>query len=282
MTKRIVLCADDYGQAPSISQAILALLQQGRLSATSCLVTTSYWPSYARTLSPYQQKIDIGLHLNFSEGEPISKEYRAKYGDTFLPLSKLMKRVFLRPWDMQAFMAEAEAQVEHFFCEMGFLPHYLDGHQHIHQFPGIRQVIINLYKKYFPTKQAYVRLVNPSLHVLRDCITNVKKSVVMLSGAFFRQCLDRASIPHNISFSGIYHFNTGKDYRREFLYFLKEIKDGGLIMCHPGMETVLNCHDKIASSRYLEYQYLSSPLFLEDCLTVGIVLERFRASTPNL
>jgi predicted glycoside hydrolase/deacetylase ChbG (UPF0249 family) len=62
--KRIVLCADDYGQAPAISQGIIELLNQSRLSATSCMVNMPDWPVSAKELLPFINYVDLGLHFN--------------------------------------------------------------------------------------------------------------------------------------------------------------------------------------------------------------------------
>ena len=92
MTKRIVLCADDYGQAPAISDGIIELLKDQRLSAVSCMTNTPDWPIYAKNLLPFRLERDIGLHFNLTEGKPLSEQFRAKYGDQLFTLSTLMRK----------------------------------------------------------------------------------------------------------------------------------------------------------------------------------------------
>lgn len=96
MKKRIVLCADDYGQAPAISQGILNLLDKKRLSATSCIVNSPYWEAHSQWLTQFIQQADIGLHLNLTEGKPLSAEYNQHYGTDFQPLSRLLCRAMPR------------------------------------------------------------------------------------------------------------------------------------------------------------------------------------------
>src|SRR5262245_53147751 len=97
--RRIVLCADDYGQAPAISQGILELIQDQRISATSCLVNGPDWHEQAQALLTFKATVDIGIHLNLTEGQALSAEYIASYGKSFRPLSRLLARCFLRKID---------------------------------------------------------------------------------------------------------------------------------------------------------------------------------------
>src|SRR5205085_3946565 len=112
MKKRIVLCADDYGQAPAISEGIINLLQNNRLSATSCMVNTIYWEDHAKWLAPFRQQKDIGLHFNLTEGKPLSREYKKIQGDTFQPLYKVMMLAFMRSLSQPAIEAELHAQLD--------------------------------------------------------------------------------------------------------------------------------------------------------------------------
>ncbi len=68
LMKSIILCADDYGQNASISQAIVELLKLKCLSAVSCMTTSPHWFSQASWLLPYKDYVDIGLHFNLTHG----------------------------------------------------------------------------------------------------------------------------------------------------------------------------------------------------------------------
>jgi predicted glycoside hydrolase/deacetylase ChbG (UPF0249 family) len=269
--KRIVLCADDYGQTPAISQAILTLIEQKRLCNTSCLVNTSHWPVAAKKLIHFHQQVNVGLHLNFTEGLSLSNIYQKKYGLTFFSLPHLITRAFLSTLDQQVLLAEAEAQIEHFVHHFGKLPNYLDGHHHIHQFPIIRNVVLTLYKKYFKEENIALRLASPDCQFL-DIIFNLKKIIIRLSSFSFKDSLKKLHIPHNSSFSGIYNFKPS-DYRKHFLYFLSQVREDGLIMCHPALSPQTN--DSYEKARYLEYQYFISDQFLADLKEQKIVLRVF-------
>src|SRR5690348_6359037 len=90
MTKRIVLGADDYGQAEAVSRGIIDLILAGRITATSSLTNGPDWPMHARWLLPCRGKAAFGLHLNLTQGAPLSPQFKAAYGDTFPSLGRLL------------------------------------------------------------------------------------------------------------------------------------------------------------------------------------------------
>lgn len=276
MTKRIVLCADDYGQAPEISQGILALIKYGRLSAVSCMVNTPYWLEHAKWLLPVQPNVDIGLHFNLTHGKALSSAFIAKYGENLPPLPVLLRQALLRQLDKAALEAEFSAQIDRFKEGVGFQPAFIDGHQHVHQFPVIREAFASVYQQRFKKQQKpYVCHVNPRFD-LADFFNNFKKLIIFISGApGFGRLLEAQEIPTISSHTGMYSFAEAANYRALFIGFLKACDDGGLIMCHPGLKAAGNTSDPIADARYLEYQYLFGDKFLYDCHQQKVVLGRY-------
>lgn len=272
MKKRIVLCADDYGQAPAISQGIIALIKYGRLSATSCLVTSPYWLESAKWLKPFGFSVDVGLHLNLTEGKALSRSFIDHYGEDLFALPSLLCRALTRQLRQDVIIAEFEAQLDRFIEGFGEAPCFIDGHQHIHQFPVIRDALIVVYKKRLDVEMPYVRWVNEKVS-FSDFLFNFKKLIIISTGKHqFRQLLDNNQIPYNSSFAGIYPFGSAANHYREwFLKFLQASEDGGMIMCHPALSGDEQS-DPIARARYLEYQYLFGNQFLQDCYVNSVAL----------
>lgn len=273
MMKRIVLCADDYGQAPAISEGVVNLIQAGRITATSCMVNTPYWAEHANWLLPFLSQVDIGLHFNLTEGEAVSREYTEAYGGKFSGLRSLMWSAYMRRLDPKAIEAELNAQLDRFLDALGFLPRFVDGHQHIHQFPIIRDVLVRVYEQRLRAENAYIRLVNEALKP-SDLIFGIKKVIIRALGSGrLRTLLLKHNIPHNQSFAGIYSFANTTDFSRLFPDFAGKIGDYGLIMCHPALSPVAG--DPISHARMAEYQYLHGGQFLLDCHEQQVVLDRF-------
>lgn len=278
--KSITLCADDYGQNTAISQAIIALLKEKKLSATSCMTTTPQWLAQAVWLVPIKDQVDIGVHFNLTHGQPLSPAFIAIQGASFPSLLTLLRKSYLRQLDKTAILAEFHAQLDQFIAGVGRMPDFIDGHQHVHQFPVIRDLFLTLYNERLRQHACYIRCVNDStawLRVNEDAY--IKRSVIQLCGAsIFKQQLMRGKIPHNCSFSGIYDFAHAIDYPKLFPRFLQQSLDGGLIMCHPGLASSQE-GDEIGESRAKEYHYFQSEQFIAACQQNKISIVRFSKET---
>jgi len=267
MLKSIVLCADDYGQDELISKGIVELIQKGRLTATSCLTTSVNWKEEALWLQPLREQADIGLHFNLTEGLALSAAYSNTYGEAFFGLPELMQRCVLRRLDPAVVAAECEAQLDRFVDCIGFLPDFMDGHQHVHQFPLIRDVFIATYEKRLRDSGAYIRLVDQKMKVTD--IFNPKKIVIQGMGASgFKKRLMAKKIPHNPTFSGVYGLTQAAKYATIFPVFLTEVGQAGLVMCHPGK----------GGLRHFEYDYFASDLFLQHLKAAECQLSKMQAA----
>lgn len=276
MKRRIVLCADDYGQAPAISHGIIDLVQKGRLSAASCMVNTAFWAEHAGWLAPFKGRIDIGLHFNLTEGSPLSSRFQETNGGKLPALPRMLLNSTLRRLDQAAIEAELDAQLDRFEEMLGCAPDFIDGHQHVHQFPVVRTALLNVYRRRFSGSAArpYIRLVSEAVK-FSDIIHEPKKMIIFLSGSrALKRLLDENNIKYNHSFAGIYSFDLADRYPAFFRRFLSASGNDGIIMCHPGLASS-GGPDSIAASRFAEYQYLSSDQFLIDCNKNDTVLGRF-------
>lgn len=262
--KNIILCADDYGQNIAVSQAIIMLLKQKRLSATSCLTTAIDWPLHASGLLPYKNQVDIGLHFNLTEGQPLSQNLRAAQG--FMPLKQLILRAYSGRLQLDAIRAELNAQLDAFTAALGQLPHFIDGHQHIHQLPMVRNVLFDVYAKRLRGSSCYLRCTDtPQLFLGLNNPAYLKSMLIQCLGArAFKAAVLAQQIPHNTGFGGVYAFAQAVFYPQIFRYFLTRITAGGIIMCHPGLEQE-GSTDPIAEARYHEFCYFQGEQFLEDC-----------------
>lgn len=266
--KRIILCADDYGQNNFISQAIILLIKKNRLTATTCMTTSRYWLESAAPLKSFD-KLDIGLHFNLTEGKSLSQAV------TFLPLKKLLIKSFLKKINQASIETELHAQLDQFEAGMGRLPDFIDGHQHVHQFPIVREALLSVYQKRLKNHLKYLRSVQDRLTYFRWGDAYLKRVLIQNSGAnSFKKQLLYNKIRHNPSFSGIYSFSKSDQYRAFFNQFLAKIMDNGIIMCHPGLSGD-DYEDTIRQARYDEYCYLNSQHFVEDCLKQDVKLGQF-------
>src|SRR5580765_3070169 len=137
----MIVCADDYGLAGDIDQAILDLCDSGRLSAVSCMVLLQKCSRAALAqLTKYQSTTDIGLHLCLTdEGLPLS----APLANPLRPFGPLLRRALAGRLNALEAASLIAVQYDLFIEKAGRPPDYIDGHLHAHQLPGIREGLLS-------------------------------------------------------------------------------------------------------------------------------------------
>jgi len=191
---------------------------------------------------------------------------------TLLPLSKLLLKSHLRLLNAKALYQELTAQYQRFVAVMGVTPSHIDGHQHVHHLPIIRDVLMRFIKDNQLTDKLYIR--NAKAMLNNNSFGNkVKTLIINQTGAnVFSKMLRKENMLHNRSFAGVYSFNDKQNYRETFLSFVNVVDNHGLIMCHPGLQDKA---DVIGGARLNEFNYLNSDLFLQDAEQYGFNLKAY-------
>lgn len=262
MIKNIMICADDYSQNKAISEGILLLAKNKRINAISCLVNTPSWHEIHKELNQVKKNTYIGLHFNLTLGQALSSKWQTNYSHNFNDLPSLIKQSYLRRLDIECVIAEICAQLDSFTEATGANPDFIDGHQHIHQLPIIRDALFTVYKH--RKLSAFCRKTSSGW---RDFLTYSnfpkRQAIALLGGVAFNRILRQHAILTNTSFAGIYNFVNAKNYRSYFQQFLRRSNTGGLIMCHPGIESS-DQSDPLHQYRHQELNYFMSKAFLSD------------------
>ena len=256
----IALCADDYAQNRAIDDGILHLSSERRLSAVSCFADSPRW---LRESAPALREavgdgIDVGLHFNLTEtfGGAVDAPYR---------LRGLILRSLLTRLDVRPLRDRLNAQLDAFEACYGTPPAFIDGHQHVHQLPGVRQILLQVLDKRYGESSIWVRNTVPASTAWRGKPVILK----LLGGAMTATALRGLGIPSNKGFAGVYGFDRA-DYDACFAEWLKAAGPGMLIMCHPA--AALGDNDEIAAQRLAEYGFLRSPGFLRMLEGAGVRL----------
>jgi len=261
--KRLIVCADDYALSAPTSAAILELARPGRITATSAMVLSPLWPraaAEARDVAPY---IDMGLHLDWTSEFAIAGGHGRSL--PILMLATSLRR--LRPHDAEAVI---ERQLDAFERHMQAMPDHVDGHQHVHQFPQIRDALIKvLERRYAGKRKPWLRIARPPAQ-----LAQLKPRVIALMGADTLQHLcDAAGFAHSNHLIGIYDFTGGE---RRYLAlldgWLRAAAEGDVLMCHPGHGE--DAGAELAAARGWEQKTLDSESFPQLLQRAGIVLQR--------
>lgn len=280
MTKKpLILCADDFGQSAAINEGILALVAQGRLSAVSCMVNGPAWAAGAPRLmalpAVQQGRASVGLHLNLSEGRPLSPALARRWPQC-PPLPRLIAQAQLRLLPPAAWQDEPDAQWAAFQQHAGRAPQHLDGHQHVHHLPQLRRWVLAQAARHPALRVRGTGAVAgpgfaPSFAIKRALIENT-------GGRTLQAALDVRGAAQNTRLLGAYDF-VQTDYRRLMQAWLAQVPPGGaLLFCHPGDTAPPGAADAIAAARVRERSYLASAAFAQDLQAAGVQLTAGRPS----
>ena len=272
MRRRLDLCADDFGLTPALSASLAELAGRGRLSSLSCLVAAPHWKAAAPRLAALAGRVSIGLHFDLTEGEPLSSELRAVWRRP-PALTALIARSHLRRLPLAAVAAEWRAQLDAFVQATGRAPDHVDGHQHVHHLPGVREIVLAGVGALRPTPlvRCTGRVGGPGFALKRALIEHT-------GGRALARELARRRVPHNTALLGCYDFEA-TDYRALMRAWLAAAPAaGGLLFCHPGPA---EANDPIAAARAREHAYLAGDAFPSDLAEAGVELCPTSLSPPG-
>ncbi|XP_017590462.1 PREDICTED: carbohydrate deacetylase isoform X4 [Corvus brachyrhynchos] len=162
---KLIVTGDDFGYCPRRNQGIVDCFLAGAISNVSLLVNGSAAADAAKLAR--RHNIPIGLHANLSEGSPVCEVLKTNSSllnqDGFFH-GKMGFRTALSKGllNMSEVKQELKAQVELFHELTGHLPPHMDGHQHVHVLPEVRQVFAEVLEEY---GIKYTRVpIEPGLH----------------------------------------------------------------------------------------------------------------------
>jgi len=274
--RTIAFCADDYGLAPGIGEAIRDLARQRRLTATSCMVTGPHWPDEARRLRDEPLPLEVGLHLVLTGQQPLRHMARLAPGGRLPPVSRLLGLCLAGRVDRRE-IDEVERQLDRFEAAWDAPPAHLDGHHHVHQFPVVREIVIDLFARRLRGRTPLVRCCAQPVRGIVAAGVSVPRTLLIgwLGRAFARRA---SGLPMNAAFRGVRTFAEGKPYLTLLEAWLRDAPDGTLVMCHPGrVDEALTAVDDLTTPREEEFRVLAGPEFAALLDRLGLQLGRITA-----
>ena len=260
----LALCADDYGLSESIDRAILRLAQAQRISETSCLVNAPRWQTAGLELAALpavrQGRVRTGLHFNLTEGVPLAASLRAHW-PRFPALQDLIVKAHLGRLPRAALRDEFQAQMLAFEQARGRPPGHVDGHQHVHHLPGVRDIVLSHLAGRADIRVRHTGRVGGPGYALKRLL------IEGTGGRALGRQLEATGRQANTQLFGVYDF-IETDYRRLMQTWLAAVPEsGGLIFCHPGEASTDD--DPIAAARGRELAYLEADAFGADLAAAG-------------
>lgn len=150
---KLVVNADDFGLSTEVNEAVAMSFNKGLISRASLMVNMTGFEEAIKIIQSQKLYSRIGLHLNFSEGIPLTSDIRklnrfcdegGKFKNYKYQVNDLIK-TFTKE-EKEALRKEIIAQFAK--CEsMGLNVHHIDSHHHQHIEWQINNVLLEVLRE---------------------------------------------------------------------------------------------------------------------------------------
>lgn len=247
--RRIAVCIDDFGLYPGVASAAVDLARQGRISAVSCQTGAPAWAGGAPALRELMERgVDAGLHLDLTQ-HPVDTALRA-------PLGQWLVRTWTGTVPRARLLREIETQLDRFEGVAGRPPAHVDGHQHVHQLPIVRELLTETLAARYPGRHPWVRSTRSAEPHGFGKATLIER---LGCGGLERLAREKG-FRQNRHMLGVYDFSgDAARYLALLAGWLARAVSGDLLLCHPAAEG--SPEDAIGRARTTEYEVLRGAEF---------------------
>jgi predicted glycoside hydrolase/deacetylase ChbG (UPF0249 family) len=238
-------------------------------------------------------QLGIGVHLNLTEGEPVSPALRIpslvdRTGRLYLNPGRLLRAIMGRQINLTDVESELRQQITKIFCA-GISPTHLDGHKHVHVLPGVSDIVIRLAQEFSipgircpcevtPNRLTLLRRGNSRTAVVKQYLVG---RVVSGFARSFEEKLAQAGLLFPAHFYGL--SQTGFLHTQSIRHILGRLSDGvSELMCHPGYldNDLVRAGTRLLSQREVELWALTAPIVRKLVADRGIQLISYRQLGP--
>ena len=144
--KSLIINADDLGADESRNRGIFEAIEAGRVTSVSVLVNgEGFEDAMERWKGLGDKTVSLGIHINISEGRPVSDGLHMLTGQDGFFLGKQAAHHLMRQGGdrelEQEIQKEIKAQINALQALKSPITH-LDGHQHIHVAPAVLPIAL--------------------------------------------------------------------------------------------------------------------------------------------
>jgi chitin disaccharide deacetylase len=285
----LAICIDDLGLHAGVNQAAQRLYEAGRVSTWSCLVDGPALPALATWLAQHpHDTLELGLHLNLSEALPGAGWHRPLTTLLWAAYSGALDRTPVR----QALASELTRQFDRFEALLGRPADFVDGHQHVHQLPVVRELLLaeldrRQASRPIGTARPWVRACQGPAACMRNAALpwpeRLKPWLIdRLGSSALRRATAAAGLSQNRHLLGVRRFDDDADaYQALLATWLAAAGDDDLLMVHPAC-ALPGLDDALIAARQVEFQVLASPQMgaLLQRHGLRVASRRSRSSTP--
>lgn len=245
-----MVCGDDFGMNTAIDAGMLHLALSGRLSGIGSLTQGPTFAAHGPDLRALD--LDLGVHVNLTEAMGSAAQAPV------MPLHALIARAYANRLDGAWLDEQLARQFDAFEKVMGRSPDYVDGHQHVHQLPGVLPRLLRLIRQRYGRCAPWLRHTAPGM---QEGIPLREAAKARLIGALGARALARAArlegLRTNRRLLGVYCLQGGARRYAELLQgWFSNARDGDLLLCHPALP---GAGDALATQRAAEFEVLARP-----------------------
>ncbi len=230
----------------AIDDGIVALMDMGRLTGASCMTLSPRWAAAGRRFTAARQaRCALGLHLDLTA-----------FAERPLSLQRVIVHACTGRLDVACLRASMAHQFDVFEQALGRAPDYVDGHQHVHQLPQVRDALVGELLRRYPTGP------RPWLRISDARRAQGFKG--RLIGALGSAGLRRLAHQHGLNCTGrllgVYDFQGGEAaFERHLRQCLPHARADSALMCHPAMR--LDPDEALGPAREAEFKVLGGEVF---------------------
>ena len=270
--RNLIVNADDLAWTEGVNRGIAQAHRYGIVTSATILANGAAFAS-AVELVKATPSLAVGVHLNLSDGKPVSPPETVPSivndrGEFKGGPEALLLRVARRNLRIKEVELEWESQIRK-VVNAGIQPTHLDGHKHVHMLPGMFEIVLRLAKRN-AIPAVRVSHEGSSLRAALSSGENQNIPLVMKQGVQARvlkllardarALAEAAGIATTDYFCGI--AQTGELTIEGMKCLLQNLPEGTTeIMCHPGFmdKELEESATRLRDSRELEVQILTSP-----------------------
>jgi hopanoid biosynthesis associated protein HpnK len=292
--KKLIVAADDFGLTVRVNEAIAIACREGIVTTASLMATAAAFES-AVEIAHGEPKLDVGLHLNLTEGRPVADP------DQIPSLAGPSGFLYKHPFKLAAAFVrgkisvsdlerEIRAQIEKAQESKLWITH-IDGHKHVQAMPAVHRLICKIAPEYGIHAVRLPRERMPRLTSMlgRNKLSRRKIAKQFVFGKFLSivstTARPRTAQPEIITPSRFYGITqTGFLDFAAIADIVHDLDEGvHELMCHPGFvdSDLKRIPTRLIVERERELKLLTSPEVrsLIDEAKVGLISYRDLAET---
>ena len=267
--KRLIVNADDFGLTENVNRGILDAYRDGIVTSTTLMANGMAFESAVAAGKQFH-RLGVGVHLNLSEGEPVSDALKIptlvdRCGRLHMTPARLWAEIAAGRAILPEIEVELRAQITK-IARAGITPTHLDGHKHVHVLPRVSDIVIRLAQEFrvpsvrCPSEKTYAGGIRRNGRFSRASRfkQNLVGRAVSSLAEVFRAKLEQAGIHSPAHFHGIRE--TGFLDAAAIREILDNLSDGSNeLMCHPGYRDIdlEKTGTRLLAQRQIEIQALT-------------------------